>query len=193
MQASDRQVAQLLGLLTTDLAGCGEADKLVALERALTDFCRRSRCWRETADVTIPEGSLQAEVVWPFDAIAIQARVVSVNGAMVGWRRVPLSLLPWGPGGRQGVLLSNMQESRGALSIVVFGILVPRRGEIDVPDWIIDRYGYAIADGAKAALKNHFRKPYTDPNGAAIAQRFFERGVADAVLDGVQRERGMAE
>lgn len=188
MPTNDKQVASLLGLLATDLPGCGEADKIAALERSLIDFCRRSRCWRELATVTIAKGEIKGALRVSCDALAVSVRVVRVNGDRLRASRFPIRL---GMDGDQSVVVLACGSALCEWTVECIFTLIPRRGQIDVPDWIIDQWGDAIADGAKAALKNHFRKPYTDPAGATVCERGFLRGIAEACISGAQLEQGM--
>ncbi|MEI6210935.1 MAG: hypothetical protein WCR06_04850 [bacterium] len=192
MATADKQVFSLLALLATDLPGCGTADKVAALERALGEFCRRSRCWRESLTVAMEDGATAAVLAWPCGAYASSVTLVAIDGVSVAGhcctRLVPSRSLD----GAQVLEFTHAPVSGGAWTLTLVGTLQPRRGEIDVPDWMFDRYGDAIADGAKALLKLHARKPYSDPGGAVECKRAFERGIADAACDGAQRERGIA-
>lgn len=188
MPTNDKQVASLLGLLATDLPGCGESDKIAALERALIDFCRRSRCWRELATVTIAKGTIKGDLKVGCDALADSVRVIRVNGDRLRASRFPVRL---GMDGDRSVLVLACGAAQCDWTVEGIFVLIPKRGQIDVADRIIDQWGDAIADGAKAALKNHFRKPYTDPAGAAVCERGFLRGIADACVAGAQLEQGM--
>jgi len=195
MAISDKQVAPLLGMLTTDLPGCSTADKLAALERALREFLTRSRCWRETLTVIIPPCEHEAPLPWPRDAYAIYVGVVSINGGPFtrhGRFPPPLLIIPSSErNGAQAVDFECELSREKPAEVKLIGTLVSPRGCIDVPDWIMDRYGEAIADGAHMMLKKHARKPYTDLAGATECERGFVRGIADACCDGVRREREM--
>jgi hypothetical protein len=192
MSASEKQVYPLLGLLTTDLPGCGTADKLAALERAASDFCERSRCWREQLTVELVAGAYEASLLWPCDGYAIGTTLVSIDGAAVrgagGYLLVPARIAD----GMQGILFPTRPACAQGCTLVLFGTLIPRRGSLELPDWILDNHGAAIADGAAAMLKRHGRKAYSDLPGSAEYMRTFERGVAAAAIDGAARQRGVS-
>ena len=193
MAISDRLMSTLLPLLATDLPGCAAADKLNALDRTLGEFCRRSRCWRETLQIAMADGAREADLNWPHDGYAVSVAITAVNGAPRLSRDYRYAIHP--PrcnDGRQRIEFAFPPVTGRRWTLEVIGVLVPSRTCTDAPDWIVERYGHAIADGATAILKKHRSKPYSDVAGAVDLQRTFERGISDACCDATRGRRGRA-
>jgi hypothetical protein len=186
-----KQVASLLPKLATDLAGCGEPDKLAALQRCLLDFCRRSRVWREEIDVTLAAGAASVDLPWSCEARAMSIDGLKLDGVTLAYggaahsRRVYLGESSTGT--QQQLTLSEVLNESAASTLTVAGTLVPAGVDPLVPDWLLDAYGDAIVSGAMAILKAHKGKPYSDLDGAMAAGNDFRRGIAYACLDGARR------
>jgi hypothetical protein len=174
--------------MATDLPGCGEADKLAALQRVLVDFCRRSRVWRVDLDVAMAADAVVGALVWPCDAEAISVDKIYYDGVLlpVGNACFYSAALGRNSDGEQTLTLSQTPIASVAWTMRVSGTLIPAGSALEVSDWILDRYGDVIVDGATAILKMHARKPYSDPAGAGVATSSYRRGVAYACLDGAR-------
>lgn len=186
--ASTKQVATLLPKLATDLPGCGEADKLAALQRWLLEFCRRSRVWRVDLGVSMAANSLVASLDWPCEAVAIAINQLKYDGVVMpfGNSSSYQASLGVASNGKQTLTLNYSPIVDVVWMLTISGVLIPSAPSYEVSDWIIDRYGDVIVDGAMATLKMHARKSYSDPAGAAAATAAYRRGVAYACLDGAR-------
>jgi hypothetical protein len=171
------ELAMILPMLSTDLAGVSTADKLAAAGAAARRLCWASRCWRHELATDLEAGQTNITLQWPMRANAIAIDVVVPRTDAFRVERDNL--------GRQVVVFNSpLSETVDAL-VRIKGCLIPvMDGDgMQMPEWIVEQYGEAIAAGATAMLKRHARKPYTDLNGAEYADREFRRGIGQAAID----------
>lgn len=191
-------LTEFLPLVRPHTPGAAIPSMTQALRRSAIEFCERTRCWRETITITITEQD-QA-ITAPDDSAIHEIERAEFDGE----RLTPIEYddlsLPEFLESEEGRPAVITQKTYNEIAIVPFraGTLIctlflkPRDGEnitIDaggqpansfntVPEFLLSRFGEAIAAGAIARVLIIPQQPFTNPEMAAVHAGRFEQGVA---------------
>lgn len=168
--------------------GAAEPAMEDALRESATDFCQRTRCWREVQ--TFPTVGDEAEIVCvPPDATIFEvdeawfdnkrlARVAFDAINPQDWPEYRPGVIP--PDGIQPIAISQVTPSsvtvvpgaRGALRLSLF--LKPSPNAMMLPEVLFDQFYSAIADGAAARLLTIPDQTFTDTARAGLLAANYE-------------------
>lgn len=166
-----RDLADFLRWVMPYATACPEPVAESHILDAAREFCAATKCWRFVDTIDVPAEACEILCVPP-DATLHEIERAQFNGQ-------PLDPIAYAdmrdaagePSHFTQIDLNSvriMPHKAGQLSISVF--LQPAPHADQLPDFIYDRYGKTIADGALAAILELPGQPYTDP-GAAAARR----------------------
>ena len=186
-----RHLRDLLPLVLPHVPGCPEMVATLNLRLSAIDFCERTKCWRHVATETLVDGDLI--VVTPDFASIHEIEHAEMNGTdliPIAYTDSTNSKFQAGSAPRYitqvnpGTLMV-LPEGAGDLTVSLF--LKPRndedygRGDLDgianyfdqIPEFIHQQHGEAIAAGAIARLMIQPGTPWSAPPTAAFWQSMF--------------------
>lgn len=168
-----------------------------AIRNACIEFCRKSQWWNSTsaavnytannADYTLTTESAEAQIVsvisLNLDGVKTvdPATIVQVDSGYPSWRTTksqPKAYIQKNPG---SVTLVPVPDKDGQFTPTV--AYAPTRTGTVVDSGVYDIHFETIKHGAVARLKMSAGHPWSDPNGAAIAQQQFTAGINAAMLE----------
>jgi hypothetical protein len=160
--------------------GCPEPVAERALMRAAQRFCELSRCWRVVLDpMPIAQGLDDYDLELPECSELVRIEAAKLNGCDVRVK-MPDEILSRSArylaisDGRT-FHMNPLPEADGELLATV--TLKPSSQAWGIEDFIHDRYGETVAQGAVALLMQHPQKSYSSNEGAARWQAFESRGI----------------
>ena len=174
----------LLSTLLPDVVAprCPEPVQLQALRLACRRFCNDTEIWAEKM-TSIPSVADQADYTLTpgYDNVIIRrVRGVTADGA---------SLLEscWSVS-YQGVLTLDPAPTAAGIGVIPTVVYVPNPQCTAVVDWLVARWGDAIAAGAESQLKRDPGKsadpvPWYDQGGFAVAESRYQTGVSEALTE----------
>ena len=182
------QISQMQGEVAPFAPGATDTAILIALRRGARELCSRSQIWR----VDLPDIDLvasQASYTLPSYGAQIH-RVLSVKLRSSGSASFDMTD-PINPGSyiiKPGnTLLFSPSSSAPAWSLTagmrVKAVLRPGYNDDEIPEWIVDRWGDAIAGYAKNFLASQPKKTYTDPAVAVQGKAEFNKGLTEAMRE----------
>lgn len=161
------------------------------LREAARLFCARTRVWTQISQAT---DLLAGNAVYGLSAPA-QADICDVLSVRCkGNRLTPLTPEQWRALPEQSasqathfivtepamVHLWPTPEADVAAALVVEVVMRPSVGSAEGPEFLLAKHGNIIAKGAQAELLLIPDRPWTDLNGASVAMKQFEDGMAGA-------------
>ena len=174
------ELSTLLPLMS--VPRCPQALQLLALRLASRRFCEDTGMWTEdltSFDTEADEADY--ELASDYDNVSIRrATKVTVDDVEMTEDTWELSA--------SGVLTFDPAPTITELDVVVTVVYVPDVTCVEVVDWLITRWGEAIAAGAEAHLKRepgntNDPNPWYDATSAAVAERRYQDGVGAAKLE----------
>lgn len=164
------------------------------IKRAAIEFCRESWVWKhvteaedvtvgeDTYDIDIPNGSAVAMVMdVGLNGVPLEAKQVDwLNINVPTWRTnasTPKYYTQTEPG---QIMLAPTPSENTAGALVITVALQPARSATGFPEWISNKFPYAITDGALAKLMLVPGKPWTDLAGGADRRVLFDAAIANA-------------
>lgn len=161
-----------------NLPRCPENLILQALREASRRFLTESEVWRENISFTTVTGQTSYTLTNSYSSLAFIRRVVSVQvgTALKGWTFA------------RPTTLTFSSAPLGSVSGTAFVVFVPVTVHSELPDWIIDVWGEAIAHCAAFLLKSDVGSktdphPWADIEGATTEKGKFDVFVQEARLD----------
>jgi hypothetical protein len=155
---------------------CPDSLQLQALRNACRQFCRDTEWWREevTDDQTNPLNNGYA------DTQIIRTQWVKVDDNLKHEAHWTVS--------NAGILTFDPALSATADVIKAKVVLMPTITATSADDFLVSRFGQAIAAGAKFNLKSDKGSerdptPWYDPSGAALAREEYRDGVELAKME----------
>lgn len=164
------------------------------IKRAAIEFCQESWVWKhisDAQDVTVSEATYDIDV--PNGAAVTTVMSVVLNDTPleakeVGWLNI--NLPAWHtteaapnyytqtePG---QIILAPIPGETSAAALVITVALQPTQTATGFPEWIFNKFPYAITDGALAKLMLVPGKPWTDLTGGVDRRARFEAAIANA-------------
>ena len=169
-------LSTLLPLIS--LPRCPENTILQALREASRIFLTETEIWREEISFTTVTDQTNYTLTNSYSAIAFVWRIVSVE--------VETETDDWTFDRPTSLTFSSAPN--GGIASTALAVFVPTTLHAELPDWIINIWGIAIAHGATYLLKaksgsNTDPLPWSDLNGAAIERNYFYSGINSAKLE----------
>lgn len=165
-----------------------------AIKRAAIEFCQDSWVWKHicdaqdvtinesTYDVDVPNGASVAMVMDVLlDGVPLEAKEVGwLNNNVPTWltdAAIPNYYTQTDPG---EIILAPIPSETTSAGLVVTAALQPSRAATGFPEWIFNKFPYAITEGALAKLMLVPGKPWTDLAGGVDRRARFEAAIANA-------------
>lgn len=151
------------------------------IRSALQKFCKRSRIWRYSEDISMD--AVEKAVTVPAQSILYEIESASMDNQPL----YPMSVVEldemypiWRTDTTEGGprYISQTQPNNVRIfpystgTLTLNGYLMPTDECTEVPDWFVDNYRRVIADGALSELLILPKQNYTDPS---LAQFFLNR------------------
>lgn len=167
---------------------------LAAIRYAVTTFCAGSWAWQFVGDpLDVSAGEAVCDVEIPPGSELVAVLSVSLDGKVL----IPRSL-DWlnseypnwqalqgepryftqSDAGRVVLVPTPTSHRPGALSMT--RVLQPAASSSSFPQWIFEKYRYALADGALSRLLCMPGRPWSDVREGSVRRDRFERAIADA-------------
>lgn len=169
-------ISTLLPLV--QLPRCPEAVQLQALRLAARRFCLDTECWREALDEVAAVADQEEYALSPeYD----DTRLLRLYSVLLD--DVELAEDRWSFEADGTLVLDPAPAADGIL--LISAVYLPGTGCGLFPDWLLDRWGEAIAAGAECRLKETPENardpvPWYDPAGAQAAQDRYGQAVFEA-------------
>lgn len=178
----------LLWQVLPDLSGADDSYTELVLEKAGRDLCRQSGIWREemaTATLAQAAEEMTPDVPETYEAIISRILWVRMNDSSVNlsedaWEFLPDGTLRFTSEWPAGTTVDMQAEYWPSESCVLF------------PDWLIARWGAAIAAGAVWMMKRQAGKPWSDPRGVEHALALYQWWTGKAKGIGLEGLGGQA-
>lgn len=194
-------VEEFLSRILPFAPGCPEPSAIAAIIEAARVFCRRTRLWRSTDQMTATTGSSNC-LCAPAGAEVFEVESLSFEGADLkpisiadlddkqpGWREYTGDSPRWFTQTDIGEILL---VPPGAGVVKMATILLPSMDATQLPDFLYDQYAKDIANGALAEILLLPKRDFTDPNMAGVYQVRFDAtldALATRPIKGQQRAR----
>jgi hypothetical protein len=159
--------------------GCPEPTAMQHLRNAAAELCETSRLWRSTDDFDVTEGE-QSILVAPSGADIFEIEYASIDGQKLrpvsrAWLDEQLPQWRTLTGTPPKYITQDEPDTvrlvpsgAGRLSLEYY-LTISDDAE-QLPDFIVDKYARAVADGALAMILLLPKKSFTDPAMAAVFQ-----------------------
>ncbi len=166
--------------IETDLPSCPAPLILRELRRAGREFLHRSEVWEEELTLDIVEDQTEYTLVPTHDASIFRVLKVELNGIeqtedRYEFKEESTLVIDWTP----------TEDDDEALVVDVS--LCSYWGSIEIPGWIIDRWGDAICSGAKSSLQAMPAKPWSNVQMAGVWRQRFRQGINSAKMEVLRR------
>lgn len=195
------QPASLHPFIEPEVPGCPIGQMNLAIRRVASEFCARTKCWRERVLVTVTDTSFTAYQ----PTLPAHAKVHVIEGAWFdGAELEPVAFNDLSPQelaavtGRPRVITQRTDGQirvapRATGSLVLNLILKPPAAgpaAYTLPDMLLEEHADAIASGALERLLGMSGKPWSDLGAASIHAGRYERAVAKATA---RNQRGQQQ
>ena len=177
----------LLPRVMTSAPACPELTAVRFLREAAIDFCRRTRIWKETDSFTV--ASPDSETV-----CAIQdASIFEIRNAVLDENKLTPVTTDWldseypnwqfSTDVAQSKYLTQIAPDtvslypRGTGKLNLSLVLEPSSTAETLPDFLVDKYGRYLADGALGRLLMVPDKEYSNPQLASVHETRFEQAL----------------
>jgi len=167
----------LLPLITPLMADCPENVQKQALRVVACQFLVQTEAWAETLTGTSAD-EYAIELAGEYDARLCRVLYVKVDGT-----EVPFAC------DRDGNVTFPSGVTEG-LPLVAEAIWVPNLSCANYPQWILDEFGYGIAQGAVAKLTGNYRAPWRDKDTFQLATAEYRDAVGRAIRDKNRKNLG---
>lgn len=165
-----------------------------AINRAAIDLCERARVWEEAIDASTLVAGIDAYLLdLPRGASLVCVRNVRLDGhalALVeSWAELdrraepPSSPRCYTMRGDEIVVYPAPAAEAAGGQLTLVATLKPTYTATALPDVLLAGHMAALAEGAKAYLKEMSGTPWFDPNGAAVAQARFNESMSRARIN----------
>lgn len=170
-----------------DVLGCPEPTVDRQLLLAAAEFCERGRAWRQILDpITTSAASPFYDISWPDQADGVQLVGAALDNVDIDFEvadGTSLAQKVRGTSGRRRVLCQDLLQVQvlptpaDGQVLLLEAILKPAEGALGVPDFLFNRYGKAIAEGALSKLLLSSKAPWANPALAAVKKEIFDAAI----------------
>lgn len=184
-------IETLLPRIRTRTPGAAEFLRTEELVTAVREFCRATRVWRETIQLSIEAGEQwyelvpmtpDAEVVGVYAATYHGCALQTAAPEQLPQREGPRPEAFWyAPPATLSLTPTPQLDEVGA--VVVTAYLQPTLDTLGVPDIVAQQWPEALVDGALAALLDIPGAPWENSNLSQRYRRNFEAGMSRARTD----------
>ena len=164
----------------TAVGGAPEGLVAQALRDAFAEICRRVPAWTEEREATVPEGFAQGP------GARLEGIELPAGAAVQEFRRWRVNGIPVGRGAiRWDEARGCVTDRRGMLragDVVAWeAVYVPATHEADVPERTVLLIGNAAVPLAASILLGMPRRPWSDPNAAAMKRQDYLRELTNLI------------
>lgn len=196
-----RNLGDLAEEMVYRLPGCADLMIRKELQRTWSDFATRTRILRIPFKIELKSGC--KNYIIPLDMDASIDRLINMHLAFEDETGITssddkeffyrdwnfLRTLDYEP-----AIALNFKVDSNFLKRHnrIFGTAecLPKIGSEDIPAWIYDRFGRAIAEGAMKSLLSMQGKPWADPAQAQQSLIVYENALNDAIMPDMENSRG---
>lgn len=177
-------------LILPEVPGCPDPMLQQQIIMVASHFCTETGVWDEIQDpIRLRAGVVECEIDAPSNESYV-ARVADVwlnNRALKPEQiKVPVidGMVPTGyhAARERGVITLNGKPEQGDV-LVVRAVYAPTPSSKTLPDFLMERYAYAIASGTKARLMAVPGQPWSNPSISAFYRAEYDQAVIDARID----------
>lgn len=143
--------------------------------RVIRDFCARTQVWRKDVTATLSSGD--DEVTFAISGEGEVYSVAELSGTTMSWGFVPPDTLEFD------------EEAEEDIDLEFEVVKIPALTDVQVPEWLLDRYEDAIVSGISARLMKQVGQDWANPQMAVMRSGEYNAGVAKARIDQNKKNR----
>ena len=181
--------ADFYPLILPAVLGCPYPTVDFAINRAAIELCQAGRVWEEAIDpVVLVAGVSTYDVSLPTDSVLVCIRSAQMGGdslpAAQSWIELEAidapAAVPEKYAMRGQELIVHPKPATTGARIALVATLKPSFTARTLPDVLLDMHMAAVAEGAKAFLKEMSGTAWFDPSGAVFSHQRFRDEVSRA-------------